>query len=104
MLHIFFTDYQLNHILQKIPLQTGFLAGMEEILGVTQDRQVRRGSLTRGVEELGEDASEADLQNEAEGNDAARHRYQRMFWEPVLEGKVGTLDNSIRPPSDTLWY
>lgn len=78
----------LTTLSQGKPLQTGFLAGMEEILGITQDRQVRRGALTRGVDELGDDAVEADLQAEAEGNDEARHRYQRMFWEPVVEGRV----------------
>ncbi|CAL1694580.1 unnamed protein product [Somion occarium] len=67
-------------------LQTGFQVGMEEILGVAQDRQTRR-SLTRGADELGEDTTAADLQLEAEGSDSARDRYQRMFWEPVAEGK-----------------
>lgn len=68
-------------------MQTGFQIGMEEILGVAQDRQTRR-SLTRGADELGEDTTAADLQLEAEGSDSARDRYQRMFWEPVAEGKV----------------
>lgn len=69
---------------------------MEEILGVTQDSQFRRGASTQGAEELGEDTVESDLQSEAEGNDKARHRYQRMFWEPVLEGKVGHYLKNIR--------
>ncbi|KZT08569.1 uncharacterized protein LAESUDRAFT_696657 [Laetiporus sulphureus 93-53] len=71
------------------PLQTGFLVGMEEILGITERKQTRQSQIelagTEGIQELGGDASQADRQME-EGNDRARERYQRLFWEPVVEG------------------
>lgn len=31
---------------------------------------------------------EADALDQAEGDNSARTRYQRMFWEPVVEGQV----------------
>jgi hypothetical protein len=34
------------------------------------------------------DVSESDLLMEAEGNDPARLRYQKMFWEAVPDGQV----------------
>ena len=37
---------------------------------------------------LSEDTRSADAQTEAEGNSKARFRYQRLFWEPVVEGEV----------------
>ena len=43
--------------------------------------------MQRGARELGEDAAEADKLSEAT-KDVARARYQRLFWEPVVEGKV----------------
>ncbi|GBE77548.1 hypothetical protein SCP_0104250 [Sparassis crispa] len=57
---------------------------METILGVTKDTSVNPH---RGVAELGENASEADSMFEAEGNNSARERYQRLFWEPAVDGK-----------------
>lgn len=66
-------------------MQTGFLNGMEKILGVTTQPHA---SLSQGAEQLGEDATQADYLDEVEGNNEARHRYQRMFWEPVVEGQV----------------
>ena len=44
------------------------------------------------VKELGEDAVEADELSEAT-KDVARARYQRLFWEPVVEGKVCTVSS-----------
>lgn len=68
-------------------MQTGFLRGMEKILGVNTNLRV---SLSEGAEQLGEDATQADYLDEVESNNEARHRYQRMFWEPVIEGQVRT--------------
>ncbi|KAI0073951.1 hypothetical protein K474DRAFT_1666025 [Panus rudis PR-1116 ss-1] len=65
-------------------LQTGFQVGMEEILGVKESSRNRTLSTTDG---LGEDATKADLQAESPENAAARDRYQRMFWEPTIEGR-----------------
>lgn len=72
-------------------LQTGFLAGMEYILGVTEKSRSTTG-LARASQELGEDAVEADAVSEATKS-RARDRYQRLFWEPVTEGKVRAHDS-----------
>ncbi|TCD62155.1 hypothetical protein EIP91_007283 [Steccherinum ochraceum] len=68
------------------PLQSGYLKGMEKILGVTLDNRTRHYHST-GMEQLGEEATHADYQDEIDGNNEARYRYQRMFWEPVVEGQ-----------------
>ncbi|KAI0684764.1 eukaryotic mitochondrial regulator protein-domain-containing protein, partial [Cytidiella melzeri] len=60
-------------------LQTGFQEGMEELLGVKEH------SIARISDALGEDAIAADEQADESGNDTARMRYQRMFWEPTIE-------------------
>ncbi|KAH7922695.1 hypothetical protein BV22DRAFT_1070087 [Leucogyrophana mollusca] len=72
-----------QHWKQNKPLQTGFVKGMEDILGVTESQS------SRNEQEEGEryDVGEADAQDELEGSDWARRRYQRMFWESVPEGK-----------------
>lgn len=59
---------------------------MEKILGV-KEVNVRRG-MPEGSETLGEDTTIADKDYDANGNDEARYRYQRMFWEPYQEGTV----------------
>ena len=71
-------------------LQTGFLKGMEFSLGVTEKHVSSKSATKRAAEELGEDAVEADELSEAT-KDVARVRYQRLFWEPVVEGKVRAL-------------
>jgi hypothetical protein len=81
-------------------LQTGFAAGMEAILGVTTPQKVERllGQSSRENTQA-EDASdpsrtegpvyEADLLEEDEQRDAARQRYQHLYWESVPEdGRV----------------
>jgi len=71
---------------EKKPLQTGFTAGMEWCLGVTrQERHIRE----RGKVETDPcyDVREADALMEAEGNDPARLRYSKMFWESVPDGQ-----------------
>ncbi|KAI0334345.1 hypothetical protein GY45DRAFT_1334257 [Cubamyces sp. BRFM 1775] len=65
-------------------LQTGFRVGMEYILGVTEKQT---SGLANAAKELGEDAVEADAVSEATKS-RARDRYQRLFWEPVTEGKM----------------
>ncbi|KAI9057780.1 hypothetical protein FKP32DRAFT_1597999 [Trametes sanguinea] len=74
-------------------LQTGFLKGMEYILGVT-DKQSARRALRSAAAELGEDAVEADAVSEATKS-RSRDRYQRLFWEPVTEGKAPVVPNSL---------
>ena len=60
---------------------------MEYVLGVTEKQLSMRTGIRTGGQELGEDAVEADELSEAT-KDVARGRYQRLFWEPVVEGKV----------------
>jgi len=43
------------------------------------------------------DVEEADLQDEVEGNNRARQRYQRLFWESVAEGEVRDFGCSFTP-------
>lgn len=57
---------------------------MEYILGVKDNKKATSGALAL----LSENAIQADIQHEQEGNDKARTRYQRHFWEPVPEGQV----------------
>lgn len=57
---------------------------MEYILGVKDNKRATSGALAS----LSENAIEADIQYDTEGNDKARTRYQRQFWEPVPEGQV----------------
>lgn len=70
---------------------------MEHLLGVTEAARSKEPDAYEHVEsdqndQLDSDdrydAHEADLQGETEGNDRARHRYQRLFWESVAEGEV----------------
>lgn len=72
----------LTFSMQGKTLQTGFQVGMEELLGAKKE------SITRISDALGEDANAADSQADESGNDAARTRYQRMFWEPAAEHAV----------------
>lgn len=66
-------------------LQTGFQAGMEDILGVKEDISKFR-SHENWVESR-EDVTKADAL-EANSEDRTRARYQRMFWEPTVENDV----------------
>ncbi|KDQ63174.1 hypothetical protein JAAARDRAFT_29182 [Jaapia argillacea MUCL 33604] len=61
---------------QELPLQTGFLAGMQKILGMVET-PVLVGDRV--------DMDQADVVDELQG-DEARDKYQRMFWETVSEG------------------
>jgi hypothetical protein len=71
---------------QGKPLETGFLKGMEQILGVTYDASKHK-THEHWVESRMHTV-EADALDQAEGDNPARTRYQRMFWEPVAEGQV----------------
>ncbi|PCH34068.1 hypothetical protein WOLCODRAFT_94781 [Wolfiporia cocos MD-104 SS10] len=74
---------------EKKQLQTGFLDGMEEILGVVDQQKSKadRHVSIQGAAELGEDTSMADAQMDGERSNRARERYQRLFWEPIAEGQ-----------------
>jgi len=59
---------------------------MEQILGVTYD--ARKHKTHEHWVESRINTVEADALDQAEGENKARTRYQRMFWEPVVEGQV----------------
>ncbi|KAI0714949.1 eukaryotic mitochondrial regulator protein-domain-containing protein [Earliella scabrosa] len=82
-----------QHWRKNKQLQTGFLKGMEFCLGVT-DKHMMSSATRRAAQELGEDAVEADELSEAT-KDVARARYQRLFWEPVVEGKDPTMSAAL---------
>ncbi|KAJ3978122.1 eukaryotic mitochondrial regulator protein-domain-containing protein [Lentinula raphanica] len=62
-------------------LQTGFVVGMERLLGVPNEDPIS----TEEELELRWDVHEADLMEEAAKDDPARQRYQRMYWESLPE-------------------
>ncbi|KAJ3983296.1 eukaryotic mitochondrial regulator protein-domain-containing protein [Lentinula detonsa] len=69
-------------------LQTGFVRGMERLLGVAEfnaDPSVAEDAMINEESELRSDVHEADIMEEAEKNDPARQRYQRMYWESLSE-------------------
>ncbi|KAI0308109.1 eukaryotic mitochondrial regulator protein-domain-containing protein [Multifurca ochricompacta] len=79
---------------QGKPLQTGFLKGMEQILGVTYDTSKHKTHEDWVESRI--QTVEADALDQAEGDDQARTRYQRMFWEPVVEGQNTVLPNALK--------
>ncbi|KAH8119987.1 eukaryotic mitochondrial regulator protein-domain-containing protein [Phellopilus nigrolimitatus] len=74
-------------------LQTGFVAGMERILGATE-----LASGTVPASRL--NVTAADLQDQDESDDHARDRYQRLFWEPVVEGEEPVLPKLLEQAKD----
>ncbi|EGN93182.1 hypothetical protein SERLA73DRAFT_146090 [Serpula lacrymans var. lacrymans S7.3] len=68
-------------------LQTGFVKGMEDVLGVTQHMRTRVSKSLASEDPTRHDVQEADAHDEQEGSDWARLRYQRMFWESIPEGE-----------------
>ncbi|KAI0652447.1 hypothetical protein C8Q79DRAFT_937727 [Trametes meyenii] len=80
---------------QNKQLQTGFLKGMEYALGVHQGRR----TMPNAADELGEDAVEADAVSEST-KALARDRYQRLFWEPVQEGKTPIIPGALARASE----
>ncbi|KAF4611978.1 hypothetical protein D9613_004120 [Agrocybe pediades] len=88
-----------------IPLQTGFQTGMEQLLGVYTHPTVssdRRGGTT--VDHFSRsDVDQADSLERAEKRDAARYRYERLYWEstpedgrePVLPGILEDVKNKV---------
>ncbi|KAH9997766.1 eukaryotic mitochondrial regulator protein-domain-containing protein [Russula compacta] len=79
---------------QGKPLETKFLKGMEQILGVTYDASKHK-THEHWVESR-ISTVEADALDQAEENDEARTRYQRMFWEPVVEGQEPVLPAALK--------
>ncbi|KAI0363051.1 hypothetical protein BV20DRAFT_1007847 [Pilatotrama ljubarskyi] len=92
-----------EHWRKNKQLQTGFLKGMEYVLGVTDNAAASR-SIRSAAQELGEDAVEADAVSEATKT-LARDRYQRLFWEPVTEGKAPIIPTALaRASEDAVKY
>ncbi|KAG1857602.1 eukaryotic mitochondrial regulator protein-domain-containing protein [Suillus tomentosus] len=101
------------------PVQTGFVQGMESILGVPRTKvfttldeskpvpvQYDTNQQVAKIDSDRYDAVEADREDEeAGGFDWARQRYQRMFWETVPEGKdpimPGILDAATKSATAT---
>ncbi|KAH9065849.1 eukaryotic mitochondrial regulator protein-domain-containing protein [Lactarius vividus] len=79
---------------QGKPLQTGFLKGMEQHLGVTYDASKHKTHEDWVESRI--QTVEADALDQAEGDNKARTRYQRMFWEPVVEGMDPVLPNALK--------
>ncbi|OSX66960.1 hypothetical protein POSPLADRAFT_1175681 [Postia placenta MAD-698-R-SB12] len=89
-----------EHWRKNKSLQTGFLMGMEEYLGVVERRKWNNSSMTSSAQahmELGEDAWQADaqVQMDVESKNRARERYQRLFWEPVVEGQDPIMGSNL---------
>ncbi|KAF7337691.1 hypothetical protein MSAN_02242600 [Mycena sanguinolenta] len=59
------------------PLQTGFLWGMERLLGVQSSRAFDADVDSRA------DTHMADMLEQDENRDAARQRFQRQYWESI---------------------
>ncbi|KAK0208677.1 eukaryotic mitochondrial regulator protein-domain-containing protein [Desarmillaria ectypa] len=68
-------------------LQTGFLIGMEKLVSV---RDSRRRITTR------DDANEADEIEEEPGRQAARDRYERHYWESLMEDAEPIVPMSLK--------
>ena len=71
---------------QSKQLQTGFQEGMEKLLGIQEDQRIRNLALKQGQDDWTRyDVHEADTLEQEENRDAARQRYQRLYWESVSE-------------------
>jgi len=67
---------------------------MENLLGVTYDASKYK-THEHWVESRMHTV-EADALDQAEGDNTARTRYQRMFWEPVVEGQEPILPTVLK--------
>ncbi|KAI9512477.1 eukaryotic mitochondrial regulator protein-domain-containing protein [Russula earlei] len=79
---------------EGMPLQTAFLKGMEQILGVTFDASKHKTHVHWAESRI--QTVEADALDQDEGDSQARARYQRMFWEPVVEGQEPVLPTALK--------
>ncbi|KAG7452187.1 uncharacterized protein BT62DRAFT_1071357 [Guyanagaster necrorhizus] len=68
-------------------LQTGFRMGMEKLLSVRDSRRRIRSR---------EDANEADEIEEEPGRQAARDRYERHYWESLMEDAEPVVHMSLK--------
>ncbi|KAF8204408.1 eukaryotic mitochondrial regulator protein-domain-containing protein [Mycena galopus ATCC 62051] len=76
------------HVKVNKPLQTGFLWGMEMLLGVKPSPRVDTDERA--------DTHTADMLEQDENRDAARQRFQRQYWESIPDdGKEPLLPASL---------
>ncbi|KAF8167492.1 eukaryotic mitochondrial regulator protein-domain-containing protein [Crassisporium funariophilum] len=70
-------------------LQTGFQVGMERLLKAQTHHAAKkldaRYSDPLEVDEVRSDVHQADMLEQHENRDAARHRYERLYWESTPE-------------------
>ncbi|THH01112.1 hypothetical protein EW145_g6970 [Phellinidium pouzarii] len=76
-------------------LQTGFAVGMERMLKPTE---LVIGNIPRSRR----DVNAADMQDESEADDQARDRYQRLFWEPVVDGEEAIVPQLLEEAKEEL--
>ncbi|KII93970.1 hypothetical protein PLICRDRAFT_411327 [Plicaturopsis crispa FD-325 SS-3] len=86
---------EAHWIKEKKTVQTGFVKGMEGLLGCStlgNAQEERNPNYIPGDDSEPEfidikryDVTLADKLDEVDGDDKSRLRYQRMFWEPVAE-------------------
>ena len=69
------------------------MKGVEQLLGVTYDASKHKTHEDWVESRI--QTVEADALDQAEGDNNARTRYQRMFWEPVVEGMVRNSSPSV---------
>ncbi|KDR85582.1 hypothetical protein GALMADRAFT_218678 [Galerina marginata CBS 339.88] len=70
------------------PLQTGFQIGMDKLLNAFTHPSIAsqsRSPVAAGVVEDRSDVTQADKLEQLERRDAARYRYERMYWESTPE-------------------
>lgn len=81
-------------------MKTGFLTKMEWHLGVKAELQEHQSHEEWVQSRLS--AVEADKLYDLQGDEMARSRYERMFFEPTLEGQVSLLVSHLRGPAHPL--
>ncbi|KAH9486394.1 37S ribosomal protein S35, mitochondrial [Psilocybe cubensis] len=77
-----------RHFTKGIPLQTGFQIGMDRLLNAWTHPKTpfyKAGVKSKSKIEEREDVSQADALEQAEKRDAARYRYERLYWESTPE-------------------
>ncbi|KAI0316494.1 eukaryotic mitochondrial regulator protein-domain-containing protein [Amylostereum chailletii] len=81
------------YVLLGKSIQTGFVHGMEKALGIEDDS--KRFKSHEDWIESRMSVVEADALDQVQGHEMARARYQRMFWEPVVEGEEPVIQNAL---------
>ncbi|KAI9444908.1 eukaryotic mitochondrial regulator protein-domain-containing protein [Lactarius indigo] len=85
---------RVDAILRLKGLEENWVKGMERHLGVMYDASKHKTHEDWVESRI--QTVEADALDQAEGDNKARTRYQRMFWEPVVEGTDPVLPNALK--------